>query len=106
MTLDLVILTPQAEKEHPACIWIPHQAGQYAPCILEIAPGLAAAVRVQEGTNTVYGLAILLAAKPSPEQAARGYYQQGYALYQLKKPEAAIAVLAKIGELKAMLKRS
>lgn len=43
----------------------------------------------------------LLAAKPSPEQAARGYYQQGYALYQLKNPDAAIAVLGKIGALKA-----
>ena len=36
-----------------------------------------------------------------PEQAARGHYQQGYALYQLKQPDAAIASLGKIAALKA-----
>ena len=35
----------------------------------------------------------LQAAKPTPEQAARGHYQQGYAHYQLKKPVEAIASL-------------
>ena len=43
----------------------------------------------------------LLAAKPSAEQSARGHYQRGYALYQLKKPDEAIAVLGKIAGLKA-----
>ena len=43
----------------------------------------------------------LLAAKPTPEQAARGNYQLGYALYQLKDPDAAIAALGKIAGLEA-----
>jgi TolA-binding protein len=43
----------------------------------------------------------LLAAKPTPEQSARGHYQQGYALYQLKKTDEAIAVLGKIGAIEA-----
>ncbi len=43
----------------------------------------------------------LLGAKPNGEQSARAHYQQGYAHYQSKNSEAAIAALAKIGELKA-----
>lgn len=43
----------------------------------------------------------LLAAKPQPEQAARGLYQQGYAQYQLKKADEAIAALGKVGGLGA-----
>ena len=43
----------------------------------------------------------LLGAKPQPEQAARGLYQQGYAQYQLKKPDEAIASLAKVAGLGA-----
>ncbi len=43
----------------------------------------------------------LLTAKLTPEQSARGHYQQGYALYKLKQAEAAIAALAKIAPLKA-----
>lgn len=43
----------------------------------------------------------LLAAKPDPNQAARGVYQQGFAQFQLKKYAEAGAALAKIPELKA-----
>ena len=43
----------------------------------------------------------LFAAKPSKAQSARGYYQQGYAHYQLKAPEKAIAALARIDALQA-----
>ncbi len=43
----------------------------------------------------------LLAGSPTPEQAARALYQQGYAHYQLGKPEAAIAALGKIKGLEA-----
>jgi TolA-binding protein len=43
----------------------------------------------------------LLAAKPTAEQAARGLYQRGYAHYQLKKPDEAIASLGKIAALEA-----
>ena len=43
----------------------------------------------------------LLAAKPSTAQSARTLYQQGYAHYQLKKPEEAIASLGKIAALEA-----
>ena len=43
----------------------------------------------------------LLDAQPGKAQAARGYYQQGYAHYQLKDPEKAIAALSKIEALEA-----
>ena len=43
----------------------------------------------------------LLGAQPSKAQAARGYYQQGYAHYQLKDPEKAIEALSKIEGLEA-----
>jgi tetratricopeptide (TPR) repeat protein len=43
----------------------------------------------------------LLAASPDPNQAARGLYQQGFAQFQLKKYEEAVAPLAKIAELEA-----
>ncbi len=43
----------------------------------------------------------LFAAEPSKAQSARGYYQQGYAHYQLKAPGKAIASLGKIEALKA-----
>lgn len=41
----------------------------------------------------------LLAGKTDPNQTARGLYQQGYAHYQLKNPEAAITSLGKIEAL-------
>lgn len=41
----------------------------------------------------------LLAAKPSTDQSARGLYQQGYAHYQLKNPDAAIESLGRIAAL-------
>ena len=43
----------------------------------------------------------LLAAKPDADQSARGLYQQGYAHYQLNKPDAAIESLGKIEALGA-----
>ncbi len=43
----------------------------------------------------------LLAAKPDKGQAARGLYQQGYAHYQSKAPDKAIASLSKIAGLGA-----
>lgn len=43
----------------------------------------------------------LMAAKPSAEQGARGLYQLGYAHYQLKAADKAIAELGKIAGLKA-----
>ena len=41
----------------------------------------------------------LLAAKPSPDQAARGLYQQGYALFRSDKAAEAAAALAKVEAL-------
>ncbi|MCH2063556.1 MAG: tetratricopeptide repeat protein [Roseibacillus sp.] len=43
----------------------------------------------------------LLGAQPDKARAARGYYQQGYAHYQLKDPEKAIEALSKIETLEA-----
>ncbi len=43
----------------------------------------------------------LLGAKPDAAQSARGLYQQGYAHYQKKNPDAAIAALSKIAALNA-----
>ncbi len=43
----------------------------------------------------------LLAGKTEPDQAARGLYQQGYAHYRLRQPQAAVDALGKIAALKA-----
>ena len=43
----------------------------------------------------------LLAGQVTPDQAARGLYQQGFAFYQLKKHKDAIASLEKVFPLKA-----
>ena len=45
----------------------------------------------------------LALAKLTPDQAARGLYQRGYAFYQTEKIKEAADALAKVGSLEACL---
>lgn len=53
----------------------------------------------QEWEEVCKWTAQLLSGEVSPDQAARGHYQQGFAFYQLKKHTEAIAALEKVAPL-------
>ena len=52
-----------------------------------------------EWDKVVEWTAKLVAAKPSADQAARAYYQNGFAYYRLDKPKEAVAPLSKVAAL-------
>ena len=54
-----------------------------------------------EWDMVVQWTAKLVASKPSADQAARAYYQQGFAYYRLDKPKEAVSPLSKVAALDA-----
>ena len=91
------------EKDKAKALYAAEIANLKTPAYLQAALASISDVSFDAGQwgEVVTWTGKLLGAQPSKAQAARGYYQQGYAHYQLKDPEKAIGALSKIEALEA-----
>ncbi len=91
------------EKDKAKALYVAEIANLKTPAYLHAALASVSDVSFGAGQwgEVVTWAGKLLDAQPDKARAARGYYQQGYAHYQLKDPEKAIGALLKIEALEA-----